>query len=228
MEKEGYRLVLKPEIALREFEVGDWIIKYQKEYRELRKAFARFDPKKYRGISRYSVEAYPSMDERAIQAFSSTGLDMDSNRKARIEMYKMLKDEFGSNKKYSIDLLKTKESASAVFKLLDIPENYEIICTRRIDFIENTRILGFDIGYWGGDRFSLIADTIIMPTWHIPDEEDYVELAEKLSILNENLLFKAPGEAEYFRNYYKSKSWAETEGYEGQFCIIQVELVPLN
>ena len=123
------------------------------------------------------------------------------------------------------DLFNSKEQALEVYKLLDSPVNYEIIYVQRHKYSKSSRTLGFDIGFWGGDHFSLIADTIIVPTWHVPIPKDYKELANRLTVLNDNLLFNSVQDAEDFRNYYKTKDWAETESEAGEFCVIQVDLV---
>jgi hypothetical protein len=43
---------------------------------------------------------------------------------------------------------------------------------RRYFYESNDNILGYDVGYWAGDHYSIIADTIITPTWHGPPEKD--------------------------------------------------------
>ena len=46
--------------------------------------------------------------------------------------------------------------------------------------------------------------------------------AAALTSLNESLLFDSPADASDFKIFYTSKSWAETEGYEGEFCVTRV------
>ena len=119
-----------------------------------------------------------------------------------------------------------RSNALDIHGLLDQPDSWEIIQVRRDEFQTGPATLGFDIGYWDGDHFSLIADTIVTPMWHPPIPEDFAELIHQLSGLNQHLLFSQPQDAEEFRAYYKSKTWAETEDEEGNFCVIQVDLVP--
>ncbi|MGE5294175.1 MAG: hypothetical protein ACM3VT_05050 [Solirubrobacterales bacterium] len=106
--------------------------------------------------------------------------------------------------------------------LLDQLSSWEIIHVQRDEFLVSDATLGFDIGYWSGDHFSLIADTIVTPMWHPPAPEDWGELLGQLSRLNEHLLFARPEDAAAFRAWYISRPWAETEG---EFCIIQVDQV---
>jgi len=56
----------------------------------------------------------------------------------------------------------------------------------------------------------------------------YYELAEKLLVLNDNLLFDNPMQAEEFKKYYKSKKWSETEDQKGEFCIIQIDEITIK
>ncbi|HSW54059.1 MAG TPA: hypothetical protein VLH59_03140 [Ignavibacteriaceae bacterium] len=128
---------------------------------------------------------------------------------------------------YEDDLILSYDDMVKTFGKIKNINDYDVILIRKESFEINNNLLGFDIGYWGGDHFSLIADTIITPTWHGPPEEDYLELSENFKSLNENLLFRTAEEGEKFKQYYKSKTWAETESYEGEFCIIQVDKVKL-
>jgi hypothetical protein len=78
-------------------------------------------------------------------------------------------------------------------------------------------LFGYDVGYWGGDHFLIVCDTVVAPQWHPPDPDDFFEVAERVRGLNEHLLFPNHGDALAFRSYYLSKEWAETEFGPGQF-----------
>ena len=112
--------------------------------------------------------------------------------------------------------------AEEVVSLTDDSSIWEIINVSRGNAGSVGTPLGFDVGYWDGDHFSLIADTIVVPRWHPPVPDDFAELAAALSCLNENLLFDSSVDAEAFKEFYKSKPWAETEDHEGEFCVIKV------
>jgi len=56
------------------------------------------------------------------------------------------------------------------------------------------------------------------------DTDDLAELAKELSCLNENMLFRSHEDSRKFREYYKSKSWAETEDGD-EFLIICIDAV---
>jgi len=235
METQGYLIVLKPELVLRNYETSPWVKERMEKYPEarpaLRRAFSRFDPKAYRGIAREPLEAYDSLDPKQIEEYRKAGVDMDANREARMRMYELHRDRierlaYLSNE--DEDLLGRIEEATEVYSLLEKPSDYEIIEVRRVEFTRSPSTLGLDIGHWYSDHFSLIADTIVIPTWHVPDAEVYGELASKLAALNENLLFDTPEDAAVFKEYCITKEWAETELEWAYFFIIQVDDVRVD
>ena len=198
----GYLIVMKPEPLIDRHEKMELTIKREKEYKTFRKAFSGFNVRNYRGVSRRVLGGYYPFEKV-------------ENKAALTKRYELVRNKYEN-------LFSLFESALEVYRLLDIPEQYEIIKVKRQDFEVNPNTLGFDIGYWGGD-FSLIADTLVTPMWHGAPEEDYQELRQRLSALNPNILFNNPEDASEFRNWYKSKEWAETEDREDEFCIIQVD-----
>lgn len=226
METEGYLIVLKPEQALRTWEATPWvkeqIEKYPEAYRAIRRAFSQFDPKAYRGISREPLEA---IDPKKVEEYKKAAWDIDM-LDACVRMYDLLHEKIERcDVDEGEDVFVSLQQATEVHGLLENQSDYEIIGIRRIEYEVTPGTLGFDVGYWGADFFSLIADTIVIPQWHVPWPEDYSEVAEKHSGLNGHLLFDTSKNAAYFRSYYKSKEWAETEDEEGEFCVIQVDEV---
>jgi hypothetical protein len=135
-------------------------------------------------------------------------------------------DEYSPLSEIDYDLLGNLADAKDLHSLVDDPKEWEIIHVFRGESQISKGTLGFDIGYWGSNHFSLIGDTIVTPFFHSPPPEDFHELASSFSRLNEHLLFKSTEDAETFRRYYKSKSWAEEEFMEGEFCIIRIDEVP--
>jgi len=223
MTNKGYLTVLKPELVIQQFEQRDNVKDYPEYYKKLRNAFRSFDPLKYRGISRYPLEAYPSLDQNELDYYAREGVDLYSDKNARMKLLEIVPETTPDF--YDVSFIENCTDALEIFKLLDEPQKWEIIQVRRDTFEEIKHTLGFDIGYWSSDHFSLIADTIVIPMWHVPDEKDYAELEARLRHLNKNLLFKTPKQATDFKIYYKSKEWAETEDIEGEFCVIQVDEV---
>ncbi len=148
---------------------------------------------------------------------------MHSNQRARWRFREIIGED-NPGEDYDEDMLPNLTVAQEVYLLLDDPDEYEIVIMSREPLGTDIRSLGFDIGYWGGDHFSLICDSVIMPVWHPPDPTDFNELADKLKGVNEHVLFQTCAEAEKFRSYYMTKRWAESETVPGEFCIIQIGL----
>lgn len=221
---QGYLIVMKPLVNFNRYERSCFSARNREFLDEMRSAFACFPPEKYRGIARFPLDGCSWDDPSLVKAFEDSGIDMISNRAARARLDESLdkSDDLESD----IFLVPHMEDALDIHGLLDQPESWEIIQVRRDEFQTGPTTLGFDIGYWGGDHFSLIADTIVTPMWHPPIPEDFAELIGQFSNLNQHLLFTRAEDAEGFRAYYKSKTWAETECGESDFCIIQVDLVP--
>ena len=224
MQTEGFLIVLQPAVSLALYAASDMARRSAQALQELREALADFPPERYRGISRHPLMAYPSLDSGIIRAFEETGCDMKSDATARRVFCEILGElDEDADAQIDEDLLPTLADARSVLSLVDTPRRWEIIRVSRGEDADVPTLLGFDIGYWGGDHFSLIADTIVAPCWHPPALDDLAELRQALVGLNENLLFRSRDEAERFREYYKSKPWAETEDSVGEFCIIRVD-----
>ena len=223
MQREGYLIVLKPEISLAVYDASEVAVQNAKPLQKLRKAMASFSPERYRGISREPLMSYWSLDSEVAPTPNERTNDIKSNAKARMRMREILGEpDEDIDSQIDEDLLPSAEDARHVLSLVDDPIRWEIIHVSKTDNINALHTLGYDIGYWGGDHFSLIADTIVAPHWHPPALDDLDELAQKLSCLNEHLLFRSGEDAKRFREYYKSKSWAETEE-DNEFCIIRVD-----
>jgi hypothetical protein len=221
---QGYLIVKKPLVSLKRYESSCVAARNRDFLEQMRSAFARFPPEKYRGIARFPLDGCSWDDPAAVKALEDSGVDMRSNRNARARLDESLDK---SDDLDDICLVPHIEDALHIHGLLDQPDSWEIIQIRRDEFQTGPTTLGFDIGYWGGDHFSIIADTIVTPMWHPPIPEDFAELIRQFSGLNQHLLFSRPQDAEEFRAYYRSKTWAETEcGESDFFCIIQVDLVP--
>jgi hypothetical protein len=223
----GYLIVMKPGPLIDWYEKWGQFIKYEKEHKTFRTAFSGFNVRSYRGLWRHClIGPIPFKERDELEAFYLH--ERVENRAAITTWWELLinkveNEDINSDEDDDGDLLPSIELALEVYRLLDIPEQYEIIMVKRQDFETNPNTLGFDIGYWGGDHFSLIADTLVTPMFHPAPEEDYQELRQRLSALNPNILFDNPEDASEFRNWYKSKDWAETEDREDEFCIIQVD-----
>jgi hypothetical protein len=175
----------------------------------------------YRGTSRFPLMPFPSTDPDVIRAFEESGCDMRTEQAARRRFLEILGPDVPESD-FDDHLLAEHSAALEVFSLLVSPNEYEIVQVAREPFIENADTLGFDIGYWGGDHYSIICDSAVRPLWHPPQPECFDELATRLKMVNEWFLFPNAESAADFRSWYRTQPWAETEFRQDEFCIIQV------
>ena len=169
-------------------------------YNNLRKYFFDIDPNNYKGISRnvlYSVpkkikELFDDIPEPDAQYFMDEILEKYEN------------DE--------VDLIYNLQDCLAVYNKINGKQNYEIIMSIKDENNKSFEdFLGYDIGYFGGDNFSIISDSILLPMWHGAPENAYPELKPYLKLLNKNLLFNKLDEAREFKEYYLGQKWAEKD-----------------
>jgi hypothetical protein len=215
---QGYSIVMKQPLLLARYLKVHLEEERRKKYiSDLRDALQFLNPEAYRGISRDHLSAYPTREKRFIKDFGF------ENQNARMRMLDFV--EYYPYPEFDRDLLVNIDQARELFDLLDKQDEYEIIFLASDSFSISDRTLGFDIGYWGGDHFSLICDTAITPMWHPANPRDFGELGDRLRMLNRNALFNNENDAADFRQYYKARGWAEKEATEGEFSIIQVNEV---
>lgn len=219
---EVFALVKQPDRVLEEYARSDFAISNRDELARLRACLHRLDPSHYRGISRRPLTAFRDMSPAEIEDLERRGWDFRTNERALRLLRSLAIPSPLNDPSEEGFLLWTLADAERIRELLDRPGDYEIVRLLRDPMGLPASFLGFDVGYWGSDHFSLICDSAIMPRWHPPDREDYDELAANLDRLNQHALFDTLQDAHEFRLYYMSKAWAETENYEGQFCIIGV------
>lgn len=175
----------------------------------------------YRGTSRFPLMPLPSLDPQILRTFEETGCDVKTEQAAR-RLFLGIVGESDSAGDFDADLLPDLAAARDVYSLLESPAEYEIVQLAREPFVANADCLGFDVGYWGGDHYSIICDSAVRPLWHPPQPECFSELARELSTVNESFLFPRADEAARFRSWYRTQDWAETESRPDEFCIIQV------
>jgi hypothetical protein len=224
MANTGHLIVEQPEVALANYN-GSYIATANADaLRELREAFAEFSISRYRGISRNYMIPLPT-DEVEIKQWAASGIDVTTNAAARRRFGELLgtRSVDLANPPPDEDMCITLAEAQTIVALTDVPADWEIIRLARNELGPTLTTLGFDVGYWCGDHFSLIADTIVMPRWHPPATGDFAVLRNALKRLNQHVLFDTPEAADEYRRWYKSRPWAESESAEGQFCVIRVD-----
>jgi hypothetical protein len=199
----GYLIVRVTEALLRDYSPPDG--RYDL-LRQLREATSLLEVANYRGMGRWPLDPYHSLDPAAIDAFRGAGLDMDSDKAARMKAVELDADSPDDQ------LFGAYRHASEVAALLDAPSKWEVIHVSNAEMQPTPDTVGYDIGWMGSaQKYSLISDSLVAPTWHPPQPEDFEELAKESVRLNDHLLFDAPEDALAFKDYYISKPWAETE-----------------
>jgi hypothetical protein len=203
------------------------IERYPESPKALRSAFPNIDPTCYRGIDRCPLCEDPIPDHGWSATPEHRALD-DRDVAARVRMLDFVgrwnKDYFGAVR----CAVPTVENARELASPLETPSHYEIVRLSQSSAGEvcvDDKDLGFDIGYWGSDSYSIICDSAIWSRWHGPYDDVLPELATRLAELNSNCLFQTHEAADRFRSWYRSQDWAEQEGEPGEFCIIKVQTV---
>jgi hypothetical protein len=223
IQDSGYLIVMRASAMLRDYSQGRVAREHPELLQQLREALGFLDPAAYRGMGRWPLDPYPSLNPATIDAFRGSGIDMDSDRAARIRFWELVGEERPDD--YEERLLSTPDEAREVWGLLDTPSDWEILHVAVAPLERTERTLGYDLGWWGGEFYSLISDCAIAPTWHPPDPDDFGELAGRLRLLNQHVLFETPEDALGFKSYYKTKPWAEAEDYEGAFRVARIDRV---
>jgi hypothetical protein len=179
---------------------ADFFRKGGQEYlRSLWSALDFINPKDYRGIAREPLEPWSLTDERLLREKADTLKDIHQDETARRRFLALNREDreewitrYRDGWNYNTALIQELNVAQELQRLVDTPEDFEIIEVARSTFGTKFDFLGFDIGYWGSDHFSLICDSVVMPRWHPPEPELFEELGKHLYCLNNHLLFLNP------------------------------------
>jgi len=224
----GFALMKMPELLNAVYERSPLIIeRFPESPKAMRSKFPNIDPTRYRGIDRCPLCENPIPDHGWRATPEGRALD-ERDVAARVRMLDFVgrwnEDYFGSVR----CVVPTVENAREIASLLETPSQYEIVRLSQSspgDVCDEDKDLGFDIGYWGSDSYSIICDSAIWPRWHGPYDDVLPELATRLAELNPNCLFQTHEAADRFRSWYRTQEWAEQEGEPGEFCIIKGEAV---
>jgi hypothetical protein len=192
---------------------------------QLRATLKNIDPAEYRGIERCPlaedplIEPWFAGDERRYRALDERDVA------ARVRFVDIVGADDLTDKSSCVVL--TLDYARELIRLVDSPAEYEIVRLAKAlpESPRSQSHLGFDIGYWGGDSYSIICDSAIWPVWHGPPTDVFAELSDRLRELNTHCLFPTYESAQRFRSWYCTQDWAEIEGEPGEFCIISIEAI---
>jgi hypothetical protein len=217
----GYALFQVPMACIELYENKMLVHHAWPHYERLLAALESLPRAGYRGISRFPLTALPSADPKILRCFEDIGGDMHTNYDARLRFFELLGDVSPENDADD-DLLPDYLAAADVYGRLESRDEYEIVQLVRDSFRDVPNSLGFDVGYWGGDHYSIVCDSAVRPLWHPPQAECFDELARQLSVVNDHFLFATFQDAARFRSWYVTQEWAESESRSGEFCIIQL------
>ena len=216
MATEGYLIVCRGAEFVSRFQARAAAEGFKQDVAALREAVKFVDARKYRGMGRDPLLPYPEPYVEGV--LRRRGQDVDSNSAAAKRFRKLLGDNG--------PLIPQLEVAQELFALVDDRAAWELIGVSRMDLGVTLQTLGFDLGWWGEEFYSLISDCIVAPKWHGPDPDRLSDLAEVLRELNSNVLFETPADAEQFRRYYVLQDWAEDEDGDSPYIPIRIEEVP--
>jgi hypothetical protein len=216
MATEGYLIVYRAAEFSARFQARAAAEGFQRDAAAFRDAVGFVDIRKYRGMGRDPLLPYP--DPYVEGVLRRRGHDVDSNSAAAKRFRELLGDHG--------PLIPQLEVAQELFVLIDDRAAWELIGVSRKDLRLTPRTLGFDLGWWGEEFYSLISDCIVAPKWHGADPDRLSELAEQLRGLNAHVLFETPAAAQQFRSYYVQQDWAEDEDGDSPFVPIRIEEAP--
>ena len=89
----GHLIVLKPEAFVRTYEETSVAKENGDKLATLRAAITSLAPERYRGMGRYRLVPFPSLDPGVIRAFADTGIDMETDRQARRRYRELIGDD---------------------------------------------------------------------------------------------------------------------------------------
>jgi hypothetical protein len=159
MANQGFLILQKPEITIKNYELHLPKNVLANEYKVFRISFPNINPNNYLGISRNPLLPVP---EELRSEFHNI-IEPDAQ---------FFMDTLREKEEYNPELILEFDNVVKVFEKIINKKEFEIIMVRRYFYESNDNILGYDVGYWAGDHYSIIADTIITPTWHGPPEKD--------------------------------------------------------
>jgi hypothetical protein len=215
-------LMKMPRVLNAAYELSPFVQRNRDEVLRIRETLTAVDPATYRGIGRCPLSEIPEPDPGWVEATPPITLTTRDD-KARRRLLEIIGADHTCDH-YPCSLVPTLAQAHELLLLADDPGEYEVVQLSR-DNPGSGRLLGFDVGYWGGGNFSILCDSIIWPMWHPPVPAALGDLAHHVESLNDAMLFPDCASAERFRSFYLTQSWAESENEPGEFSVIRVEAV---
>jgi hypothetical protein len=220
----GFALMRMPAALNAAYEASPLVARNAGAATEIRRTLVGIQPHAYRGVERCPLaeapDAYPGWAGQAEEIGRQDQID----REARRQLVVILGPDHQCEH-YPCHLVSTLAEADALKLVVDCPADYEIVRLSTDDSDGGGERLGYDVGYWGGGNYSILCDSVLWPVSHPPPPEALPMLAGRVASLNAHMLFPDRRFAMEFREYYRTQSWAETEGEDEEFRIIAVETI---
>jgi hypothetical protein len=218
----GWALMRMPRVLNAAYELSPFVQRNRAEIWRLRETLPAVNPAAYRGIGRCPLSEIPEPDPGWVETTPPATLTTHDDKARRLLLEILGADHTCVH--YPCSLVPTLAQARELLLLADHREEYELVRLSRDD-LDSGRLMGFDVGYWGGGNYSILCDSIIWPMWHPPAPAALGDLAQHVASLNDAMLFPDSASAERFRSFYLTQSWAELERKPGEFSVIRVEAV---
>ena len=188
---------------------------FQDYYSQFRSIFDISLVNQYRGISRMPLSPVPRKQKNQYKNIVEP--------EAQFLMDKYINKYCTKYKDDDIDMLLESSHLNNVINKIISKNRYDPIKISTVNDKKNKKFIGFDIGYWGGDNFSIISDSMLLPMWHGAPKEAWTGLLKFSKKLNNYTLFDNFDDAFEFRSYYLMQNWAEKEMHENEICIQIIE-----
>lgn len=197
---------------------------YETYVRGLWSALSMPAPSRYRGIDRDPLEP---LFETGVQTVAGVGPDWVAKVRMR-EGVRAGSQDPSYWSRLDPDVIEDPGFAREVAGLTDRPADWEVIEVDRAERLVGDATLGFDVGCWGSDHFSIVHDSMLVPSRHGPPSEEFGALRPFAKRLNEHALFAQWSDADAFRSWYRDRPWAERESEEDdpEFHVVRVASVP--
>lgn len=218
----GFALMKMPRLLNAAYERSPMVRRNRDEVQRLRDAFKHVHPAAYRGVERCPLSEAPEPDPGWVEATPPSTL-VKHDEEARRRLLEILGTDHTCDH-YPCSVVQSLAQAEELIRLTDHPEEYEVVRLSR-EALSGGRLLGFDVGYWGGGNYSILCDAVIWPVWHPPVPAAFHDLSHRIASLNSHMLFPDQASAETFRAFYRTQSWAEIEAEPGEFSVIRIEAV---
>jgi hypothetical protein len=200
-------------------------VRYEEFVRRLWAALPMLSPARYRGFDRFPLEAIFESD---VQTTPGVGPDWVAKVRMR-EDVRLGSDDPSYWELLDPDVVEDLAVARDVLARTDRPEEWEVVAVDRVAEVPGDLTLGFDVGTWGDDHFSIVRDAMLVPRRHPAAPEDFAFLVPHARRLNAHQLFATHDDAAAYRAWYRTRRWAEREDAsrtEPEFQIVRVDAVP--